>query len=77
MLKEVDLIGISGEALSHCVANTITDIANNFGEDNIKKFVLIEDTCSNVGGFEKMGVDFVKNMTARGMQIMKSTDFMA
>ena len=77
MLKEVDLIGISGEAINFCVANTITDIANNFGEENIKKFVLIEDTCSNVPGFYQMGVDFVKNMTARGMQIMKSTDFMA
>ena len=76
-LKEVDLIGISGEALNFCVANTITDIADNFGEDNIKKFVLLEDTCSNVGGFEHLGVDFVKKMTARGMQVARSTDFLA
>jgi nicotinamidase-related amidase len=76
-LQNVDLIGISGQALSHCVANTITDIANNFGEENIKKFVLIEDTCSNVTGFDKLGEDFVKNMVSRGMQIMKSADFMA
>ena len=76
-LQKVDLIGISGQALSHCVANTITDIANNFGEENIKKFVLLEDTTSSVGGFEKLGTDFVKALTARGMQTARSTDFLA
>lgn len=76
-LQKVDLIGISGQALSHCVANTITDIANNFGEDNIKKFVLLEDTTSSVTGFEQMGTDFVKALTARGMQVARSTDFLA
>lgn len=76
-LQKVDVIGISGQALSHCVANTIRDIANNFGEENIKKFVLLEDTCSNVSGFENLGSDFVKELSARGMQVMKSTDFLA
>ncbi len=76
-LQSVDLIGISGEALSHCVANTVRDIANNFGEENIKKFVLIEDTSSNVAGCDQLGADFVREMKARGMQVAKSTDFMA
>lgn len=76
-LQKVDIIAISGQALSHCVANTIRDVAANFGEENIKKFVLIEDTTSNVGGFEKLGEDFVRDLTARGMQIAKSTDFLA
>lgn len=76
ILKEADIIPISGEALSHCVANTITDIADTFGDDNIKKLVLIEDTCSNVTGFENMGKDFVTKMVKRGMKIQKSTDFL-
>ena len=71
-LKEADVIAITGEALSHCVANTIRDIANNFGEENIKKFVLLEDCTSNVTGFEKFGVDFVTEMKKRGMQISTS-----
>lgn len=75
-LQQVDIIGISGQALSHCVANTIRDIANNFGEDNIKKFVLIEDTCSNVPGFEQLGEDFVKELVGRGMQTTTSVDFL-
>jgi len=74
-LQEADEILIGGEALSHCVASTITDIANNFGEDNIKKFVLLEDCSSSVGGFEKMGVDFIKNLVKRGMNVCKSTDW--
>lgn len=76
-LQNVDEILITGQALSHCVANTIIDIANNFGEDNIKKFVLLEDTCSNVTGFENLGQDFVRDMTARGMRVTKSTDYLA
>ena len=76
ILAAADVIPICGEALSHCVANTITDIANNFGEDNIKKFVLIEDTCSNVAGFEQLGKDFVVAMMKRGMKVAKSTEFL-
>jgi nicotinamidase-related amidase len=75
-LQEVDMIAISGQALSHCVANTIRDIANNFGEENIKKFVLLEDTSSNVEGFENLGKDFVTEMVSRGMQISNSVDFL-
>jgi nicotinamidase-related amidase len=72
-LTEADEIWITGEALSHCVANTIRDIANKFGDDNVKKFVLMEDTSSNVGGFEQMGHDFVKEMVGRGMRLAKTT----
>jgi len=59
------------------VANTIRDIANSFGDENIKKFVLLKDTCSNVPTFEKMGEEFVTEMTDRGMQMSTSTDFLA
>jgi nicotinamidase-related amidase len=76
ILQEADIIAIAGEALSHCVANTVQDIANNFGEDNIKKMVLLEDCSSNVTGFDGLGNDFVKAMKSRGMQISKSTDFL-
>lgn len=77
VLQSADEIIITGEALSHCVANTITDIADNFGEENIKKFVLLEDTCSNVPGFENLGQDFVRNMVARGMKVTTSDKHLA
>lgn len=74
LLQDADIVYISGQALSHCVANTFRDVADNFGEDNIKKLVLLVDTCSNVGGFENLGEQFIKDMTARGMQVAKSTE---
>lgn len=74
-LQDADIIALSGQALSHCVANTVRDIANNFGEENIKKFVLIKDTTSSVPGFENVGEDFVTEMVGRGMQISTSKEF--
>ena len=77
ILSEADEVPISGQALSHCVANTVMDIADNFGEENIKKLVLLEDTCSNVPGFEQLGTDFVANMKNRGMRSSTSVDYLS
>lgn len=76
-LQEADIIAIGGEALSHCVANTIRDIANNFGEENIKKFVLLTDATSPVlaPGIEHFGPEFIKEMTGRGMTLSTTVDF--
>lgn len=73
-LEKADQILLSGQALSHCVANTVRDIANNFGEDSIKKMVLLIDTTSPVTNFEQMAKDFVKELTGRGMRIAESTE---
>lgn len=74
-LTEADEILITGEALSHCVANSIRDVAKEFGDSQIQKFTLLEDTSSNVGGFEKLGQDFVKEMVKKGMKITNTTDW--
>lgn len=76
-LAEADLILIAGEALSHCVASTVRDIANNFGEENIKKLVLLTDCTSSVGGFEQLGTQFIADLIARGMKTALSTEFLA
>jgi nicotinamidase-related amidase len=76
ILQEADIIPVAGQAITHCVANTVRDIANNFGEENIKKLVLLEDASSPVPGFEQMGTDFVTEMKARGMQITTTDTFM-
>lgn len=76
-LMETDIIAIMGEASSHCVANTVRDIANEFGDDShVKKMVFIQDGTSAVPGFEKMASDFVAEMTARGMQLSTSLEFL-
>lgn len=75
-LAQADIILIAGEALSHCVASTVRDIADNFGEENIKKFVLLTDCASSVTGFENLGEKFIADMKARGMKTALSTEFL-
>lgn len=76
-LLEADDILITGQALSHCVANTVRDVATNFGsEDYIKKLILLRDTTSSVSGFEQVGEDFVQELTAKGMRVSTSVDYL-
>ena len=82
-LQKADIILLAGEARSHCLANTVIDIANNFGEENIKKMVLLQDATSDVPDppgttmFTDIGEQFVSDMMARGMQIDTTTDFLS
>jgi len=76
-LAAADIILVAGEALSHCVANTVRDIADHIGEANIGKLVLLDDCTSSVGGFEELGRDFLAELTARGMRIARSGEFFA
>jgi nicotinamidase-related amidase len=73
-VKSADRILLSGEALSHCLANTVTDMANNFGEEDVKKFVLLSNTVSNVTGCEALGESFLKGMRKRGMRVMTTEE---
>ncbi len=75
-LTDVDELVISGEAGSHCVANTIRDIANEAGNDDfVKKCVLLIDATSPVPGFESYQSSFIDEMTNRGMRIAKCSDY--
>ncbi len=81
-LQDADIILLAGEARSHCLANTVMDIANNFGEDNIKKMVLLQDATTDVADqpgstmFADMGEKFVSDMMARGMQVSTTEEFL-
>jgi nicotinamidase/pyrazinamidase len=78
-LEQADMIALCGEAINFCVANTVRDIANNFGEENIKKFVLLTDATSPVPGkdFEPLTDSFMKEMTKRGMKVSTTKEFLA
>ncbi len=68
-LEKADLILLAGEAGSHCLANTVRDIAGNFSDPSfVKKMVLLEDATSPVPGFEAYQDAFLKDMVALGMQ---------
>lgn len=75
-LETADQVALSGQALSHCVANTVRDIADHFGPDSIGKLVLIEDTSSPVPGFEPLADQFLADMKQRGMRTVKAAEFM-
>ena len=76
-LLEADDILIAGQALSHCVANTVRDIADNFGSDDyIKKLILLTDASSSVDGFQQVGEDFVKELTSRGMRTSTTEEYL-
>lgn len=70
--------GLFPPLLSHCVANTVTDIANAFADPaTIRKLVLLTDCTSNVGGFDFLGQQFIADLTKKGMRLETSDSFLA
>jgi nicotinamidase-related amidase len=77
-LENADIIVIAGEARTHCLANTVRDIANNFGDDSfVSKLVLLTDASSDIPGFESHARDFMSEMARRGMQLSTTSEFLA
>lgn len=77
-LEEADMIAISGEALSHCVANTGRDIAACFSDPRyVEKLVILKDASSNVPGFDGFGSSFIADLTAKGAKLSTTTEFLA
>lgn len=80
VLMDTDKILIAGEAGSHCVKNTVEDIADGFGDDTyVQKMVLLTDGVSPVISpfvdFPAVQDKFITDMAARGMQTALTTDF--
>ncbi len=82
MLEEADEILISGEALSHCVANTVMDIADAFTDRSyISKFTLLRDCTSlvpdppNMTIFTDFTDKFLSDMQSNGMRVTTSTEW--
>lgn len=73
-IAKADQVLIAGEALSHCVANTIRDVFKYLGSQQASKFVILEDACSNIVGFESLGRQFIDEMRALNVRIAKTTD---
>ncbi len=75
-LEDADIILLAGEALSHCLANTVRDVADKFADPSyVQKLVLLTDASSNVPGFDTYGDDFLKTLRAKGMRTATTTDF--
>ena len=76
-VNDADVILVAGEALSHCVRASVTQLVNNIPEGDITKYVLLTDACSNVTGFESLGEDFVAEMRGKGMRVSTTKEYLA
>jgi nicotinamidase/pyrazinamidase len=77
-LETADLVVWTGEALSHCLANTFRDVVANFSDPNyVRKMHLCTDATSSVTSFEKLGDDFISEMKQKGMNLTTTVDFLA
>ncbi len=83
VVADADIVALMGEALSHCVKSTVTQIADNVGEEQIKKFHILTDCSSPVpavhGGpdFPAIANAWLHEMEARGMHLTTSDRFLA
>ncbi len=75
-IEEADLVPLAGWASSHCLKATLEQIVDAFGDEVLKKIVLLEDATSPVPGFETMAADFIMQMKDRGMQVARTTDYL-
>lgn len=71
-LMDADRVYFAGEASSHCVANTVRDIVDNFGTASLDNLYLIKDAMSavvipNVISFQDLADDFFKDMKGKGL----------
>ncbi len=82
-IADADIVAVAGEASSHCVLNTVQQIADNIGADQVKKFHLLRDGMSpvpaipNIVDFPAIAEAWLKDMQRLGMKITTTTDFLA
>ena len=72
-LRISDKVIICGQARSHVVKYTLIDILKYWHED-CSRLCLLEDGCSSVKDFEKVGLDFLDDMRKRGVTVIKCKD---
>lgn len=88
VLQDADIIVVAGEASSHCVKATVEQVADNIGDEHVRKFHLLTDCMSPVGAvtdgngnvlvdFPAIADQFLTDMAARGMTLTNSVDFLA
>ena len=77
MAGNPDIVLVAGEALSHCIKNTVEDwmsvLERDRVEEKIERIVLLTDCMSNVKGYEAEGKKFLKNASKRGIQAIESS----
>jgi nicotinamidase/pyrazinamidase len=74
-LERADRVLVAGEALTHCVASTVRDLASHFTDpQNVAKLVLLTDATSGIPGFESHGSCFLDDLAKLGMRVASTTE---
>lgn len=71
-LMDADRVYIAGEASSHCLANTVRDIVDNFGTGSLDNLYLVTDAMSpvvipGVVSFQHLEDEFLLEMKTKGL----------
>lgn len=75
-MEDADVLVWAGEAATHCVLNSMRQAFENFGQDSIRKSVLLTDAMSCIAGFEKNFNDFLAEYKAKGLKTATTKDFL-
>jgi nicotinamidase-related amidase len=73
-LVGADRILVAGEAGSHCVKATITDLAEQLGPECPRRITLLTDAVSPVTGFEAQQRAFLAAMQSRGATLATTAE---
>ena len=82
MLRDADIVGVAGEALSHCVLRTVNQIAQHIGDAHIKKFHIITDCTQPVPqapgtpDFPAIAQAWLADMQRQGMTLCTADEFL-
>jgi nicotinamidase-related amidase len=64
---------VAGEAGSHCVAATMTDLLGEMTPEARSRVILLKDCMNPVTGFEQAQEDFLAKAAAQGAQVLDSS----
>jgi len=71
------LLLVAGEASSHCVAATLTDLLQAMTANERARVVILKDCTSPVPGFESAADDFFKHAAEQGVRLMTTVQALA
>jgi len=77
MPQEGQRLVVAGEAASHCVAATMTDLLADMTAEQRSRVILLADCMSPVTGFEQAAQDFLAHAAAQGVQVLDRSGALA
>lgn len=76
-LKIADRILICGQASSHCVKFTVTDLKRYWAEDDLSRIILLKDGSSPVFNYKTQAEEFISEMKDAGLTVINCEEVFA